>query len=327
MRTICFLIAAIVAISSASYADTSAEAKRDAALKGINVCLRRNEVSSKECRDLNKNIQTLTEVYRQGDKTVLPMLLRFTYLTEFFDEALVTDPDGFLTIMGSLPEANQQSVASGLSGGVFGLPRPRFEAVRATLRDVPDSSPNRELAKKCLTVLETNNASFLLDYFPAGTFTGLASEFQVRAYSRELYALGEKPLWSAEADEGLTYRLTVLPAFFAPESVTLVVLPDGTGRVRFRTTDPHRLHPVADDLHEVSPHQIANFSVEFNRSNFWQLPTEPSRRGFDGADWILETHQNGRYHVVVRWCPSKTQFGRMGRDLFDLTGHKSHGGC
>ena len=68
-------------------------------------------------------------MYRQGDKIVLSTLLKFTYLTHFYGETLVSDPDGFLTAVSQLSEAGQRAVATGIAGRMFGVPRMRFDAV------------------------------------------------------------------------------------------------------------------------------------------------------------------------------------------------------
>ena len=315
------------AISAGLYADSSVDLKREAALKGIAACLRRNEASSRECKSLNKNVEILVDIYRQGDKSVLPTLLRFTYLTKFYDETLVADPDSFLTAVSNLPNADQRSVAAGLAGSRFGLARRQFDAVRATLSDVPESSPNYQLAHDCLAILETTNASFLLNYFPPQTFVGRSGDFQVRWYSSEMYALDEKPLWSAVPAEVSTYRITVLPAFSAPESVELTVLADGTGRTRLRKTNSQHVHLDTDSYRTTSPQNLADFFGALNRSNFWKLPTESPQRGLDGAEWILEGVQDDNYHIVVRWCPGKTPFGQLGQELFEIAGDKLRGGC
>jgi hypothetical protein len=104
-----------------SAADSPLSVKRDTALARINACLRRNEVSSRECRGLNKQIETLIDVYRSGDKSVLPTLLQFTYLTDFYGEVLRSDPEFFLTAVTQLPEDQRDAVGMGLAGGPFGL--------------------------------------------------------------------------------------------------------------------------------------------------------------------------------------------------------------
>lgn len=74
MKASILSIALAMALSTPLHADSATTAKRDAALKGINACLRHNWVPSRECNNLNKNIETLENLYRQGDETVLPTL-------------------------------------------------------------------------------------------------------------------------------------------------------------------------------------------------------------------------------------------------------------
>lgn len=327
VKAVFFVIACIVVASTSSFPGSSRNARRDKALEGIEACTKRNKVPSRECKNQNKNVQTLVDVYRQGDKTALPTLLQFTYLNEFFDEALVGDTQGFLLAVSHLHEPAQQAVASSVAGGILGLPLERFERVRATLKAVPDSSSNYQLARMCLLTLEDNNASFLIHYFPPQTFTGRAGDFRLHWYSRELYALEETPLWPPASGGEHTYRITVLPSFSVPESVTLTILADGSGQIEFRATDSRRLHLRVDNTSAISRQQVTDFTALLNRVQFWQSPTESPRLGFDGAEWILEGVQNGSYHVVDRWCPSKTPFGEAGQILFDLTGHKSRGNC
>lgn len=133
-------------MSIRAFADSPPSAKRDAALKAINACIQRNEVSSRRCRKLNENVETLVEIYEQGDKSVLPTLFRFTYLTNFYGEALLADPDGFLSALAQLREKDQKAVAAGIAGPTVGLrSKEPFEAIRTVFNDVPDTTPRRQL--------------------------------------------------------------------------------------------------------------------------------------------------------------------------------------
>src|SRR5262249_37565851 len=105
-----------LAASALSYGQTPLPTRRDKALEGIKACLHRNEGSSRERKHLNQDVATLVEVYRAGDKSVLPTLFRFTYPTDFYDEALLSDPEGFLTAMTQLSPKEQQAVAAGIAG-------------------------------------------------------------------------------------------------------------------------------------------------------------------------------------------------------------------
>ncbi len=239
MRRMFVLGVLAIAASVLSYADSPLTAKRDKALAGIKACLHRNEVSSRECKHLNQDVQALVEVYRGGDKSVLPMLLRFTYLTDFYDEALLSDPDAFLTAMTRLPAKDQRAVAAGLAGGgTFGIRDiDRFKAIRELLAKVPDASLTKGVAEVSLKVLESTNASLFVNYFPPNTFTSRAANFQVHWYSSAMYQLGETPLWPPTPDNEKTYRFTYLGAFTGSKAVTLKILADGAGEVKMTVVD------------------------------------------------------------------------------------------
>jgi hypothetical protein len=332
MRIVPSFLAVLVSILS--YADSSSTSRRDVALKRINVCIQRNEVASRECKKLNADVQTLVEVYEQGDKTVLPTLFRFTYLTDFYGDALLADPDGVLTAMARLSEEDQKAVAVGIAGGMFGLrTRERFEAIRGLLSKLPESESTKETAKACLKTLERRNASFFLTYFPPQTFKSRTADLQVRWFSADMYALGERPIWPA-SDAGTIYRFTYLPAFTGPTVITLAVSSDGEGRITIKTITRDREITSLDETVVVPRDRVGRFFTLLDRANFWAMPTELPTRGLDGAEWIIEGVQDGKYRTVVRWCPDiehqsaeEIPFADAGRFLFELAGHKHVGRC
>lgn len=327
-------LAALASIPS--YADSSQAAKRDAALKQINDCLKHNSMPSRACRKMNANVDTLVEIYKQGDKTVLPTLLHFTYLIDFYHEALLADPSGFLAAVGELPEKDQRFVADGIAGGMFGIrSKERFEALREVLRNVPESDSANRTSQLCLKALERRNAEFLLDYFPPQTLTSRAANFQVRWYSSEMYALGEKPIWFPSTGDTI-YRLTYLPAFQGSTVITLTVSPAGNGQIETKSTDGDRRETIVlDEAAAVPPDQLAKFLALLDQAHFWTTPTElPAGRGLDGATWMMEGVQDGKYRTVVRWCPiydhrsaDEVSFGHAGQFLFELAGHAHTGNC
>jgi hypothetical protein len=335
MRTRAILLVFAFATSILSDAASSATARRDDALRQAKACLPGSEASSRHCKKLNESIQVLVDVYRAGDKAVLPTLLHFTYLTDFYDEALLSDPDGFLAAIKELPEKEQKSVADGIAGGPFrSLEKTRFEAVRALLTGIPESSSTSHVAQVCLKRLETNNASLFLSYFPPQTFTSRAANFQIFWYSRDLYSMDEKPLWPASSSSQTTYRFTHLGAFTGPKVVTLTLLSDATASVRIKAVNVSHDALETDNTVPVTPENIATFSTTLAKADFWNMqPDEPSR-GLDGAEWILEGVQNGEYHIVVRWCPATESdsphalaFAGAARLLLEFAGHKYKGDC
>jgi len=333
MKILVLLLA--VAISPSSYADSSPNARRDQALKRIAACLRPNGVSSRQCKNLNENVETLVGVYRGGDKTVLQTLLRFTYLTDFYGEALLSDPDSFLAAMTRLPQKDQKAVADGVSGGMYGLrKKDRFEAIRSLLSGISDSSPSKQISQVCLKALERNNASFFVTYFPPQTFTSRASDFQIHWYSSDMYALGESPLWPPSSTSETIYRFTYLPAFTGPSVLTLLIQPDGNGRITMKTIAGDREITQLDETGPIPPDGLAKFFAQLDQAHFWAMPAELPRTGFDGAEWILEGVKDGNYHAVVRWCPDidhqsakEVPFVDAVRLMFELAGHKHVGSC
>jgi hypothetical protein len=326
----------VLFVSILSFGDSSPSARRDAALKAINACIQRNEVSSRECRKLNTNVQTLVDVYKRGDKSVLPVLFRFTYLTDFYGEALLNDPDGFLTAMSQLQAKDQRAVAAGIAGGdLFGLrSKERFDAIRALLSEIPDSDPIKATAQVCLKTLERINASFFETYFPPQTFTSRAADFEIHWYSADMYALGERPLWPPPSEPEATYRLTHLPAFTGPTVVTLSVSPDGEGRVAIKTISQDREITKVDETVVAHRDRLTRFFALLDQAHFWTTPTELLPRGLDGAEWVMEGVKDGKYRVVVRWCPDierqspeEISFAEAGHSLFEIAGHKHAGGC
>jgi hypothetical protein len=318
------------------HADSSLTTRRDKALEGIRACLHRSAVSSDECKHLNQDVETLVEAYRSGDKSVLPTLFRFTFLTDFYDEALLSDPDGFLAALAQLPEKEQQAVAAGIAGGSTFTPLDvgRFNAIRALLRNVSDDSPDKAAAALSLKALETNNASLFVNYFPPGTFTGPDADFTIRWYSSAMYQLGETPLWPLASDNDKTYRFTYLGAFTGAKTVVLTILPDGKGQIKL--TLPQELrHPTKDkQTLTISANGVSDFLGKLDKARFWEMPTESQHGGMDGAEWIMEGVQGGTYHIAVRWCPDSykhsqedSAFAEAARFLFQLTGHKPNIGC
>jgi hypothetical protein len=141
------VIAFVMAVAAIPcWADSSPAPGRDEAIQRINECSR-SDVSRRECTHLNNDIETLVVIYRKGDKSVLPVLFRFPWLTNFYGEALLSDPNGFLSALTQLPKQDQKTVVAGISGGMLGLNnKERFKALRVLLAGIPDSSQFREIA-------------------------------------------------------------------------------------------------------------------------------------------------------------------------------------
>jgi hypothetical protein len=328
-----------VAMPIVSYAESSLATRRDRAMAEVSACLQSKNSSGRQCKHLGQNVDILVDVYQQGDKSVLSTLFQFTYLGDFYDRALLADPKGFLTAMTALPDKDQKEVAAGLAGGMFGLRnKERFDVLHAVLMGIPDLSPLKAVAQSCLQTLEGTNAVFLVTYFSPGTFAGPARDFVTAWYSREMYALGERPLWPASQTALPTYRFTYLPAFAGSEGsevVTLIMQPDGSGQLTRKVISEKRdTTAPLDETTTVLREQLPEFFDLLDQARFWVTPNELPSHGRDGAQWLLEGVQDGKYRVVVRWCPDvehqsseEAAFANAGSLLLELGGHKRNGGC
>ena len=115
MKNLVLGFLALVFATTLSLGHSSISDRRDHALKEIQSCFRRNEVSSRACKKMNSAVETLVAVYNEGDKSVLPALLKLTYLTSFYGDALLGDREGFLSAVSRLPDRDQKEVAFGLA--------------------------------------------------------------------------------------------------------------------------------------------------------------------------------------------------------------------
>jgi hypothetical protein len=334
-------LSAVVFAATLSCAQAPLTAKRDQALHRIQACVHTNNVSSRRCKHVNQDVETLVQVYRSGDKSVLATLLRVAYvsgrswvvLTGFYNEALLSDPDGFLTAMSRLSPKEQQTVAAGIAGGIHNLDR--FNAIRDLLAKVPETSPTKAVAEIALKTVKTDNAALFVNYFPPRTFAdGRVGNFQLTWYSRDMYQLGENQLWPPSAENENTFRFTYLGAFTGPREVTLDVLPDGSGEVKAAVVCPPSGQVKDSQLSPVPGIRVVDFLNRLDQAHFWEMPAESQHRGLDGAEWILEGVRGGKYHIVVRWCPDfrddspqDAAFAGATRFLLELAGHKCKDGC
>jgi hypothetical protein len=310
---------------------------KDKAIARIETCLHQADSSNPACADLDTNIDVLIRAYRKGDQAVLSEISKFSYLTSFFDDTLLSDTDGFLSAVNRLPTDRQNAIATGVAGEQFlTLPEARFLAIKSVLEAVPQNSPNRVLADTFLKAVLEHNASPFVDYFPPDTFTGRGADFTTSWYSQVLYAFGEAPLWRDSHNAEETWRFTHIGPWGQSRTVTLSVHNSGTGSVRLKWRDPNGVGNVhITDSVEISAVQVRAFLETLKHAQFWDAPTEIPDYGLDGAKWVLEGAGEGRYHLVSRWCPGAFKprskkvraFAKACRLLLEYTGYPYEPDC
>jgi hypothetical protein len=178
--------------------------------------------------------------------------------------------------------------------------------------------PRNMLAQKTSVPCKTTDTTY---------FDGTALATRESWYGRALRRMGEPRLCPSE---GLSaYRFLWLRSFHRPIAVR-VVKTDKGAQLWVRVLggaggyDPGKL--VQARTFQVSPHQWDSISVLVLAAKIWNLPTaEPIRSdtvngqvryqvGADGAQWILESVDGPRYHVVDRWTP-RPDYDRVYYDL------------
>jgi len=190
----------------------------------------------------------------------------------------------------------------------------RWLAAAGPIKKLPFPNPAAREEAPCRGTPQTLKPIAPDQYFPPGV---LACDDQQEAfltnwYSKALRALGEPTLWALSRDDSraMVYRFLWLRSFHHPVSVRLVLKPDLTGVVISKSTggaggyDPGAL--IRNESASVGRRGTTLLLARLGQAHFWELPPRNGPGGVDGAQWVLEGVENGRYHVVDRWSPGET---------------------
>ena len=153
---------------------------------------------------------------------------------------------------------------------------------------------------------QTNYSINVIDFVSEFEFkvSGVESAiFHINWYSKHLKAL-EEPILS-DSLPAKVFRFTWLRSFDNPiviglennnDSIILYwKMCDGAGGY-----EPGKL--IKDKKKQLSMNEWTLFLQKIDTLGFWNLKTtENEILGLDGAEWILEGKELGRYHVVDRW--------------------------
>lgn len=157
---------------------------------------------------------------------------------------------------------------------------------------------------------QTNYSVNVLNFVPDSVFkvSGVESAiFHINWYSEYLKALGEPVLTDSLPTK--VFRFTWLRSFNNPiviglenknDSITLYwKMCDGSGGY-----EPGQI--IEDKKKQLSINEWYRFIEKVESINFWKMPTtENSILGTDGAQWVLEGKELGKYHIVDRWSGGK----------------------
>ena len=152
-----------------------------------------------------------------------------------------------------------------------------------------------------------------------------SDKFKVDWYSRHLGAMDEAPLYFSDDGWLESYRFLWLRSFHHPVAVHIW----RCGSVRFIAVkemsgaggyEPGKL--TLNKTRELSMAEWNEFKRHLNDSCYWQLPTTDENVGFDGAQWIFEAVEGGRYHIVDRWSPQNGSYRGLCLYALELSGLK-----
>ena len=132
-----------------------------------------------------------------------------------------------------------------------------------------------------------------------------------------LRLFNEASIWQASRKHvpGAVYRFMWFRSFHPAISVRLDIAADGTA---FLTTKVSNgccdCAPPADTKQKpfrvkttekgISAAQVRHFLSRVEEVHFWTLPSRKDfLPGADGADWVLEASNDGRYQLIDAWSP------------------------
>jgi hypothetical protein len=164
-------------------------------------------------------------------------------------------------------------------------------------------------------------------YFPPGTFNAAVDKFVSDWYGKHLGVMREPSLWAAATRGETVWRFLLLRTWGPPIAVRVtadghlfVTRLSGQGGYDPGTINQHRERVL-------SKADVARIEAALAAMKFDTTDTEGDM-GNDGAQWVLERAQAGKYRLVERWSPDDTKkdpaflaacnvfIDLAGRDLF-----------
>jgi hypothetical protein len=167
------------------------------------------------------------------------------------------------------------------------------------------------------------------NFFPQGALFPLSSDvdaFRQRWYSRNLQAMDESSLSCGLRDEDEVYRFLWLPSFQSAVAVRITRTRDGATLDMTELTGARGDEPGTVGTHQekkLTNAEWDSLQAALAAIDFWNMPTnpppDPNFAHADGSRWILEGHGAGTYHVIDRWSPEESPYGKACLKFIGLT--------
>jgi len=143
-------------------------------------------------------------------------------------------------------------------------------------------------------------------------------------FSKHLKALEESSIYENN-DVDSVFRFTWLRSFHHPVVIKVQSI-HGMYSIQWKVSDgsggsePGKL--IINSEKTFSKDEWNEMLKLFKQLDFWNIPSNKSTFGDDGAEWILEGKLNNFYQVVVRWSPEKDDFYNVCNYLLNMTNLK-----
>jgi hypothetical protein len=162
-------------------------------------------------------------------------------------------------------------------------------------------------------VVKSIALGFVFVLSAAAQSQGAAPEFFPMELAQTYFApylrkMEEPSLYAMRNDTNLTvYRFLYLRSFHDPISIR--VQPQGEHAIikiaRLKGPRLPEAKKLPDMTLSTNKAIITNLAKILEESGFWRAPSGEEPMGVDGAFWVLEALDRGRYHVMDRWSPDE----------------------
>jgi hypothetical protein len=157
-------------------------------------------------------------------------------------------------------------------------------------------------------------------FFPVGLFESKnwkdGDEFVRNWYSSHLRIMSEPSLSCGQGTDAEIYRFTWLRTFHKPIAVRISRLKKEVQLQAIELSGAGGYSPGVVSRRverKLSDADWESMMKQLNKVDFWKLSTrDPDLGGLDGARWIFEGRQDGKYHIVDRWSPRDGPYHELG---------------
>src|SRR5262249_24167185 len=116
-----------------------------------------------------------------------------------------------------------------------------------------------------------------------------------------------------------------LRSFGRPIAIRVLMHPDGTGTLTTKMTDrtgQHGLLLIVNKTEPLPADRVKLFREKIKQLEYWAQPMrDPRPSGYEGARWVLEGVDQGRYRVVDRWSPRNGPVRELGLYFLHALAH------